>query len=89
MYRVYYIDQLVEQFSERFNSYYTEALATDFTSLSLPGQVEYVRYLFKVCVDTYTHTHTHIHTFLVLTSTPDTYFCSSLHHTPTHTHFLY
>ena len=80
MYRVYYIDQLVEQFSERFNSYYTEALATDFTSLSLPGQVEYVRYLFKVC----RHTHTHTHTFLVLTYiscflgvTPDTYFLSA------------
>ena len=48
VYRVYYVDQLVETFSERFNSYYTAALDTDFNSLSLPVQVDYVRYLFKV-----------------------------------------
>ena len=48
LYRIYYVDHLVEQFIERFNSYYTEALSTDFTALSLPAQVDYVRYLFKV-----------------------------------------
>ena len=48
VYKVYYIDSMVEQFTVRFNTYYTAAVATDFTSLSLPAQVDYVRYLFKV-----------------------------------------
>ena len=42
------MDQSVEKFSQRFDSYYTAAVATDFSALSLPAQVDYVRYLFKV-----------------------------------------
>ena len=47
-YRVYYIDQLVDQFTQRFNTYYTAAVATDFASLSLPAQVDYVKHLLEV-----------------------------------------
>ncbi|CAI8037287.1 Prodigiosin synthesizing transferase PigC [Geodia barretti] len=47
VYTVYKIDQLVEQFSQRFNSYYTAAVETDFSSLSLPAQIDYVKHLFE------------------------------------------
>ena len=57
IYKVYYIDSMVEQFTVRFNTYYTAAVATDFTSLSLPAQVDYVKYLFKVRASYNVHIH--------------------------------
>ncbi len=53
MYKIYYIDHLVETFFQNFNRHYADALATDFTRLSLPQQVDYVRHLYKVCVFMY------------------------------------
>lgn len=48
MYKIYYIDSLVEGFSTHFNKHYADALATDFNSLSLQEQVNYVRLLYEV-----------------------------------------
>ena len=48
VYKVFFMDSLVRQFSVRFQGYYEEALATDFSSLSLSAQLDYVKYLFKV-----------------------------------------
>ena len=52
---MYTIDHLVVEFTERFNTYYMAALNTDFSSLSLPAQVDYVRYLFEVLQHTLSH----------------------------------
>ena len=47
-YKVYYIDHLVEGFMNHFNRYYADALATDFNSLPLTDQVDYVKLLYRV-----------------------------------------
>ena len=47
-YKIYYIDHLVEGFMNHFNRYYADALATDFNSLPLTDQVDYVKLLYRV-----------------------------------------
>ena len=47
-YKIYYIDHLVEGFMKNFNRYYADALATDFNSLSLTEQADYVKLLYRV-----------------------------------------
>ena len=47
-YKIYYIDHLVEGFMKNFNRYYADALATDFNSLSLTEQADYVKFLYRV-----------------------------------------
>ena len=47
-YKIYYIDHLVEGFMKNFNRYYADALATDFNSLSLTEQTDYVKLLYRV-----------------------------------------
>ncbi len=49
LHKIYYIDSLVDQFFTNFNTHYADALATDFDSLSLPEQVDYIKHLYKVC----------------------------------------
>ncbi len=53
LYKIYYIDHLVEMFFQNFNRHYADALATDFTTLSLPEQVDYVKHLYKVCANAF------------------------------------
>ena len=48
VYKIYYIDHLVEEFMKSFNRYYADALATDFNSLPLAEQADYVKLLYRV-----------------------------------------
>ena len=48
VYKIYYIDHLVEGFMKGFNRYYADALATDFNSLPLAEQADYVKLLYRV-----------------------------------------
>ena len=48
VYKIYYIDHLVEGFVKNFNRYYADALATDFNSLQLTEQADYVKLLYRV-----------------------------------------
>lgn len=48
VYKIYYIDHLVEGFMKHFNRYYADALATDFNSLQLTEQADYVKLLYRV-----------------------------------------
>ena len=48
VYKIYYIDHLVEGFMKSFNRYYADALATDFNSLPLAEQADYVKLLYRV-----------------------------------------
>lgn len=45
---VYFIDSYVESFFTRFNKHYQDAINTDFTSLSLQEQIQYINHLNKV-----------------------------------------
>ncbi len=59
MHKIYYIDSLVNDFFTNFNTHYADALATDFNSLSLPQQVDYIKHLYKVSACRQ-HWYTHI-----------------------------
>ena len=48
LYKIYYIDSLVENFFVNFNRHYADAMATDFNKLSLQEQVAYVKLLYRV-----------------------------------------
>lgn len=48
MYKIYFMDNLVEGFSDNFNKYYSAAMETDFNQLSLQEQVAYVKLLYEV-----------------------------------------
>ena len=48
LYKIYYMDDMVKQFSQYFNKHYSAAMSTDFNSLSLQEQVAYVKTLYKV-----------------------------------------
>ena len=52
LYKIFFIDRLVEQFTVHFNQTYSNALATDFYSMPLTEQAEYVKMLYKVSVRT-------------------------------------
>ena len=56
MHKIYYMDSHVESFLALFNRHYADALATDFTELSLQQQVAYVKMLYKVCMPVNVHT---------------------------------
>ena len=45
---VYYMDDLVKQFFYNFNHHYQKALDTNFCSLSLVEQVEFIKHLYEV-----------------------------------------
>ena len=48
LHKIYRIDSLVDGFFENFNKHYSDAVDTDFYSLSLTEQVDFVRHLYKV-----------------------------------------
>lgn len=58
MYKIYFIDHLVETFFSNFNRHYADAMAADFSNLSLQEQVAYVKLLYKVRTYKYGNTLT-------------------------------